>query len=112
MARKKKIKQGRPVGSFNQYPINMSATIRDIIEKKNRFTHQREIVTELSKRVGKVEDPISFAKKASVLIYSLKNRKLITQYSASGSTRMKFYGNPKWLKRNKPIEGFAPNVLS
>ena len=99
---------GRPSGSLNQYPINLSATIRTIIEDKKRFLHQREIVSILAKKAGKVTDQEEFSKKTSVLLSALKSRNSIVQYSASDSTRERYYGNPKWLKRNKPVAGFEP----
>jgi hypothetical protein len=110
---KKKVKtpqRGRPTGSVNKFGVNLSAVIRETIESRKRFVHQRELVEALTKKVGKskIADPVEFARKTSVLLYSLKNRKAIAQFSASSSTREKFYGKPEWIKRGKVAPGFAP----
>lgn len=109
-SKKKAPVRGRPEGSVNQFSVNLSAVIRETIEARKRFIHQRELVDALVKKIGKnkVKDPVEFARKTSVLIHSLKNRNLIAQYSASTSTRDRYYGKPEWVKRGKPVPEFAP----
>jgi len=109
-SKKKAPARGRPEGSVNQFSVNLSAVIRETIETRKRFIHQRELVDALVKKVGKtkVKDPVEFARKTSVLIHSLKNRNLIAQYSLSTSTRDRYYGKPEWVKRGKPVPEFAP----
>lgn len=109
-AKKKTV--GRPTGSKNKYNVNLSATIQEIISKKGRFTHQREIVSALVKKVGTVEDPLAFARKTSVLLYIQKENQSLAQYAISDSTRDKYYGLPEWLnkKNRKPIAGKEPKI--
>ncbi len=110
---KKKVKtpqRGRPAGSVNQFDVNLSATIRETIERRRQFVHQRELVEILAKKIGKskITDLDALSKKTSVILYSLKNRKAIAQFSASSSTRERFYGKPEWIKRGKVMPEFAP----
>ena len=92
---------GRPKGSKNQYGIGLSSAIREIISKKGRFMHQRELVQALLTKVGKkVSDPTKFGMKTSVLLFAQKNNEKLAQYSISGSTREKYYGMPDWLDKN------------
>nr|WP_298655909.1 hypothetical protein [uncultured Flavobacterium sp.] len=108
----RKLKPGRPVGSTNKHGIKLSAEIQNIIARKKRFTHQRDIVEALlkNKNLGDVNDEKAFKMKTSVLLQSLLTRNKLSQYSASDSTRGKYYGLPEWLKKNKPVEGTAPKV--
>lgn len=112
--RKSKLPQiGRPKGSVNSFgKVNLSRTIRDTIEESNRFLHQRELVKALTKKVGKskIKDDLEFARKTSVLIHSLKTRNKIAQYSASDSTRERYYGKPEWIKSGKVKPQFAPKA--
>lgn len=107
---KSKPKAGRPVGSINQFNINLSSVIQDTVTNANRFLHQREIAEALIKVVGKkkVSDKVEFGKRISVLIQALKNRGTLVQHSVSNSTREKYYGKQEWLKRNKPVAGKEP----
>lgn len=111
MPTKKKV-IGRPAGSKNQFGINLSKTIQEIITKKGRFMHHREIVTALSKKAGTVKDPVQFALKTSVLLYTQKRNNALAQHSEASSTRDKYYGLPEWLnKRNgKPVTGKEPKI--
>jgi hypothetical protein len=107
----KKRSAGRPKGSTNRYDFNLSATIQEAIKRKGRFTHQRDIVAELAKKAGKVEDPVAFARKVSVLLFAQKSSKKLVQFSQSDSTRDKYYGLPGWLAKNrKPLPGKQPKA--
>jgi len=108
----KKPTRGRPKGSKNQFGISLSSTIREIISKKGRFMHQREIVDVLLTKIGKkVTDPSKFGMKTSVLLFAQKNNEKLAQYSVSGSTREKYYGMPDWLgKNNKPKPARKPVI--
>lgn len=103
-------KRGRPAGSVNSFDVNLSAAIREAIEVRKRFVHHRELVDALTRKVGKskIKDPVEFARKTSVLIHSLKTRNVIAQYSASDSTRDRYYGKAEWIKRGKVAPEFAP----
>lgn len=108
-AQKKSV--GRPSGSPNKYNFSLTAAISEIIKKKGRFTHQREIVSALAKKAGKVDDPMAFARKTSVLLYTQKENKRLAQYAASSSTRDKYYGLPEWMAKNrKPVAGKEPKT--
>lgn len=107
-ARKKTV--GRPSGSPNKYKFNLTSAIEEIIKRKGRFIHQREIAEALLKKAGKVEDPIAFARKTSVLLYTQKGKRL-AQYATSSSTRDKYYGLPEWMAKNrKPVSGKEPKI--
>lgn len=112
MSKKKAIKlvKGRPTGSVNAFNVNLSAFIRETIESRQRFVHQREITDALIKKIGKnkIKDKEAFSRKTSVLIYAMKNRQTISQYSASDSTRERYYGKAEWLKKGKVKPEFAP----
>ena len=114
MATVKKLQRGRPTGSLNQHGIKLSAEIQNIIERKKRFVHQREIVDALlkNKKLGEVTDEKVFKMKASVLLQSLLKSNKVSQYSVSDSTRDKYYGLPTWLKRNKPVAGTSPKGVT
>lgn len=111
-SKKKAKKVGRPLGATRQFNFSLTAEIHDIINRKGRFTHQREIVSALAKKAGKVEDPIAFARKTSVLLYNQKQTERIAQYSVSDSTRDKYYGLPEWVnkKSRKPVSGKEPKL--
>lgn len=106
--RKKKRSIGRPAGSKNQFPINLSGAIREIIDEKKCFVPRSEILEKLTKRIGKVKDPVEFAKRTSILIYSLKERNEIASLPTKESVRERFYGRPEWLKRGKVIPSRKP----
>ena len=114
IAVKGKLKPGRPAGSLNKHGIKLSAEIQNIIERKKRFVHQREIVEALlkNKKLGNVPDEKAFKLKTSVLLQSLMTKSKVAQYSASDSTRDKYYGLPSWMKKNKPVAGTAPKGVT
>ncbi len=102
-------KQGRPKGSKNQYDVNLSKSIQEIVGKRKRFVHQREIAKALAKAAKvKEKDEEQFGKKTSVLIQSLIKRNLLSAYARSSSTRERFYGLPAWMKKGKPVSTYAP----
>lgn len=112
MAKTKKAakrKPGRPAGSVGQFNFNLSATIRQVIEKENRFLHQTEIVKHLLRK-AKPEDLKVFKSKTSVLIQAMKKSGKIADFVESDNTRGHYYGKSEWLKRGKPVAAHAPKI--
>ena len=103
---------GRPIGSKRKFKINLTASIREIIAKKNRFTTQKEICALLMKKVGKVRDNENeFAKKVSTLIYLDRQKKKLVSVVNGTDTRSHSYGLPNWMKNRKPLPAYAPKKV-
>lgn len=106
-------KAGRPIGATAKHDINITSEICNIIEKKKRFMHQREIANELIKKakVNGEDEVKDLRRTTSVIIQHLKRSKRVAQYAASLSTRERYYGLPKWLKHKKPVAGTSPKKV-